>query len=62
MYSKEEKISIVHWYNCNYSLRQIRDLFSVTYPNRPIPSIGTIHSVMKTFYTEGCVLMPTKRV
>lgn len=61
MYSKEEKISILLWYNQNNSLRQVRDLFSANYPDRPIPSIGTIHNTIIAFNSEGCVVNSHKK-
>jgi hypothetical protein len=44
MYSTEEQIHIMHLYhpNPNQSLRNVRNIFSVTYLDRPISSIGTI--------------------
>lgn len=56
MYTKEEKIAIVHLYFANNSIRQTRDLFSVQFPDRPIPSISTIHNIIKKFNSGGCVV------
>lgn len=56
MYNTEEKITIVNWYKGNNTVRSIRDLFSVNYPNRPIPSIGTIYNIIAKFNTEGCIV------
>lgn len=56
MYTKEEKIAIVHWHLSNNSLRQVRDLFSVHYPDRPIPSIGSIHNMIRKFNVDGCIV------
>jgi hypothetical protein len=51
MYSNEEKIHIMHLYHANQSMRNVSDVFSVTYPNKPglIPSIGTIFNIISKF-------------
>lgn len=54
-YLVEEKVQMVCWVMENYSLRQVRDLFSVKYPNRPIPCIKTIQRTFENFKTYGCV-------
>jgi transposase len=55
MYSTEEKIQILHFYRANQSIRNVRDAFSVNYPDRPIPSIGTICNIISKFNNHGCV-------
>lgn len=48
MYTKDERIEILNWYKTsNLSLRGVRDMFSAKYPERPIPSIGTIITIIK---------------
>jgi hypothetical protein len=36
MYSNEEKMHIMHLYHANQNMRNVSDVFSVTYPDRPI--------------------------
>jgi transposase len=55
MYTTEEKIQIMHLYHAHHSIRNVRDIFSVTYPDRPIPSVGTIFSIISKFNNHGCV-------
>lgn len=56
MYSKDEKIEILHFYERGNSLRNVRDLFSAKYPDRPIPAISTISAIIKKFNSEGCLV------
>jgi hypothetical protein len=44
----------MHLYHANQSIRNVRDFFSVTYPDRPIPSIGTTFNINSTFNNHGC--------
>jgi hypothetical protein len=55
MYTTEKKIQIMHLYHAHHSIRNVRDIFSVTYPDRPIPSVGTIFSIISKFNNHGCV-------
>ena len=54
MYTTEEKIQIISWYLSGNSLRTVRDLFSITYTERPIPCVATIQKIIQKFQTEGC--------
>ena len=56
MYSTEEKIQILQWYQAGSSMRIVRDLFSIQYPTRPIPSLATIWNIIKNFNARGCVV------
>lgn len=55
-YTLEEKIDMIGWYFQGNSLRGIRDLFSVKYPDRPIPCLRTISNVFDTFKSKGCIV------
>lgn len=55
MYTKEEKVNLILWYNLGMSLREVSAMFSATYPNRPIPSPTTISRCLLKFKNEGCV-------
>ena len=55
MYTIHEKIHLYNWYCSGSSLRQVRALFSVEYPDRPIPSISTISRIVKKFQETGCI-------
>jgi hypothetical protein len=52
MYSAEEKIHIMNLYRANQSIRNVRDIFSVTYPDGPIPPLGTIFNIISKFNLE----------
>lgn len=60
-YNKDEKVAIVMWYQKNHSLRTVRDMFSVIYPDRPIPCAKTILNVYNKFKEDGCVLNSHKK-
>lgn len=60
-YNRNEKVAIVMWYQKNNSLRQVRDMFSVNYPDRPIPCAKTILNIFKKFQEDGCVLNSHKK-
>lgn len=55
MYTTQEKIQIVEWVLTGNSVRRTAELFSVYFEARPIPSISTIHNIVKTFRTTGCL-------
>lgn len=56
MYTTAEKIDIVNWYVSENSLRTVRDLFSVKYPQRPIPCLQTITNIVNHFKNNGCLV------
>lgn len=55
MYTNEERIMLVSWYNLHMSLREVSAMFSATFPDRPIPSPSTISRLVSKFKREGCV-------
>lgn len=55
MYTNEERIMLVSWYNLQMSLREVSAMFSATFPDRPIPSPSTISRLVSKFKREGCV-------
>ncbi|KAI4454246.1 heterogeneous nuclear ribonucleoprotein [Holotrichia oblita] len=55
MYTTEEQIEFYTWYLEGSSLRQVAALFSVQYPNRPIPSHSTIANAINKLKTCGCI-------
>lgn len=55
-YTLEEKIDMVQWTFKSHSLRETRDLFSIKYPERPIPALTTISAVVENFKSTGCIL------
>lgn len=55
MYTTEEKVKMYTWYSNGSSLRDVSAIFSVEYPNRPVPSPSTINKVVKKFTSSGCV-------
>ncbi|KAL1513639.1 hypothetical protein ABEB36_003028 [Hypothenemus hampei] len=61
MYSKEEKIEMLHLYQSGNNFRNVRDLFAAKYPEKPIPAIVTIHFIVKSFNSEGCVVHSHKK-
>lgn len=54
-YTMEEKILMYNMYSQGNSLRQVSDLFSIRYPDRPIPCKWTISSIVKQFNENGCI-------
>lgn len=60
-YSKDEKVTMVMWYQKSNSLRQVRDMFAVNYPDRPIPCPKTILNIFNKFKANGCVLNSHKK-
>jgi hypothetical protein len=50
--SAEEKIHIMHLYRANQSIRNVREIFSVIYPDGPILPIGTIFNIISKFNLE----------
>ncbi|KAI4456747.1 bcl2-associated athanogene [Holotrichia oblita] len=55
MYTTEEQIQFYMWYLEGSSLREVAALFSVQYPNRPIPSHPTIANAINKLKTSGCI-------
>lgn len=55
MYTTEEKITMYTWYSSGASLREVSAIFSVEYPDRPVPSHQTVSSVVRKFHANGCV-------
>jgi hypothetical protein len=47
-----EKKYTMHLYHANQTIRNARDVFSDTYRDRPIPSIGTIFNIVLKFNLE----------
>jgi hypothetical protein len=41
--------------HANRSIRNVHDVFSVTYLDRPIPSLRTIFKIISKFNNHGCV-------
>lgn len=44
------------WYQDKNSLRRVRDMFSINYPDRPVPCAKTILNIFNKFKQDGCVL------
>ncbi|KAI4456666.1 chitinase [Holotrichia oblita] len=61
MYSNDEKIEITNWYQAGNIIINIRDQFAAKYTNRPIPALSTIHTIIKTFNMDGCIISTHKR-
>lgn len=55
-YSVEEKVTMIKWYYGGNSYQTVSDMFSVEYPNRPIPSPSTVRKVLSKFEEKGTVL------
>lgn len=55
VYEVQEKVQIIKWLYSGSSLRATRDLFAVTFENRPIPCINTIHRILRNFEEHGCL-------
>lgn len=54
-YTTEEKVAMLQWHHMGNSLQQVCDLFSVKYPNRPIPNKTTILRLKNKFNETGTV-------
>lgn len=54
-FSKEEKVNFIKWYYSGLSFRDIRATFPAFYPERPIPSLNTLHRIVSYFETNGTV-------
>lgn len=48
-YSPDEKLQIIKLFYGGNSAERTRDLFSVQFPDRPIPTVGTIRTTVKNF-------------
>lgn len=59
-YSNEERVFIIKTFYGGTSLRTVRDLFSVKFVNRPIPSVSTIHKFVKKFEATASVAADSK--
>ncbi|CAH0549726.1 unnamed protein product [Brassicogethes aeneus] len=55
-YTVEEKFDMIFWVIRGNSFRETRDLFSVKYPDRPIPCVKTISSTYTKLKVKGCLL------
>lgn len=55
-YSQDHCIQIIKWYYGGNSARRTRDLFSVEFPDIPIPSDKTILNIIKQFEKTGSVI------
>lgn len=55
IFTKEEKIQFVKWYYGGNSLRSVKTLFVEAFPDRPSPSVDTIHRVIQNFEKHGCI-------
>lgn len=60
IYSISEKNTFLKLYYAGNSLRKVRDLFGGFYPDRPIPSISSIKSVIDNQNKYGSVFNPCK--
>lgn len=56
MYSVEKKLSLVKWY-----LRGLADLFQITYPDRPKPSLATTSKYVQKYKNIGCIVSKHKK-
>lgn len=61
MYTDQEKIQIITWYNSNRSLRSIANLFAETYLDRPTPNPSTIARIVNKFKANGCIKVGHQR-
>lgn len=55
-YSIQEKVQIIKWYYGGNSIRQVRDLFSVYFPDRPIPSNNCIRNTISVLEKTGSLV------
>lgn len=55
VFTVAEKKQIIKWYFGGNSVRDIGPLFIVAFPDRPVPSAGTIRKVIDRFEATGCV-------
>lgn len=55
-YFIEEKVVMIKWFYGGNSHQMVADMFSVQFPNRPIPSASTIGKIIKKFEIKGTVL------
>lgn len=55
-YSLEEKLQICKYYYGGHSIANIRDLFSVQFPDSPIPSAFMIRHTIKILETTGTLI------
>lgn len=55
MYTTEERIKMYTLFSCGASLREVSALFAAEFPDRPIPSISTVRTVVQKFKSGGCV-------
>lgn len=56
MYTIDERIVLVNWYKSGMSLREVSEMFSASYRDRPIPSPATISRIVQQFEREGCII------
>lgn len=60
MYSFQEKVEMIRWFYGGNSARQVCALFSVKYPNRPIPSSTTVDRIVHKLERTGTLLNDCK--
>lgn len=58
--TEKERSEIITLYYGGNSIRQVRDFWAGTRPNRPIPSVGFISNLVKRFQNTGR-LLPSER-
>lgn len=59
-YSVEEKLMFVKWYYGGNSMQQVRQMFSVKFPERQVPSKQTISNTIKRLEETGSVNKPCR--
>lgn len=59
-YTVQEKILFVKWYFSGNSYARVSDLFSGFFPNRHVPSRGTIQRIIERFNLTGNLNKPCK--
>ena len=59
-FTTEEKVIMIKWYYGGNSLEAVRDLFSVHFPDRPIPCKATIKNIIGRFEATGSVVKNCK--
>lgn len=62
VYTIEERVFIIKSYYAGNSLRRVRDMFSMQFEGRPIPSIATIQLYVQTLENTGYCLVENGRL
>lgn len=55
-YTLDQKYHIVVWSHKGYSYKQINDLFSKMFENKPAPSPNTIQRILENLRRYGCLV------